>query len=458
MTQRILLFSSMFVTVCSSAQEKPNIIYIMTDQQTATAMSCMGNTDINTPNMDRLARSGILFQNAYCSAPLSGPSRASMFTGHTSHEIDMATNGKPMPKELRDKSLGILMKAVGYDCVYGGKWHVHTPSIPDGEFGFRNIHNHNDEGLAEACAAYLDNRPQVPFFMVSSFDNPHNICEYARNQNLPFANIQPIDIANCPGLPLNFEQNPYDADIISHEKKLNFSAYPTVSYTPDDWRAYRNAYFRLVEHVDAEIGKIIDAIDRNQLWENSVIIFTSDHGDGMGAHHWNQKSALYEEVINIPLIVVLPKKKNAGKKLSQLINNGVDFFASVCQWAGIHMPDSLHGVSYARLAETGNDSLQHQEYIVTETLFDKGGNTRGWALRTKRYKYVLYDKGRYREQLFDIENDRSEMRNLAVENKYEEGLKRRRALLHKWMNLHSVKQIRPELHLIPGYKPTSPNK
>ena len=229
MTQRILLFSSMFVTVCSSAQEKPNIIYIMTDQQTATAMSCMGNTDINTPNMDRLARSGILFQNAYCSAPLSGPSRASMFTGHTSHEIDMATNGKPMPKELRDKSLGILMKAAGYDCVYGGKWHVHTPSIPDGEFGFRNIHNHNDEGLAEACAAYLDNRPQVPFFMVASFDNPHNICEYARNQNLPFANIQPIDIANCPGLPLNFEQNPYDADIISHEKKLNFSAYPTVS-------------------------------------------------------------------------------------------------------------------------------------------------------------------------------------------------------------------------------------
>ena len=150
--------------------------------------------------------------------------------------------------------------------------------------------------------------------------------------------------------------------------------------------------------------------------------------------------------------------KNAGKKLSQLINNGVDFFASVCQWAGIHMPDSLHGVSYARLAETGNDSLQHQEYIVTETLFDKGGNTRGWALRTKRYKYVLYDKGRYREQLFDIENDRGEMRNLAVENKYEKELKRHRALLHKWMNLHSVKQIRPELHLIPGYKPTGRNK
>lgn len=457
MTHRILLLSGMLAPICSSAQEKPNIIYIMTDQQTATAMSCMGNTDINTPNMDRLARSGILFQNAYCSAPLSGPSRASMFTGHTSHEIDMAANGKPMPQELRDKSLGILMKAAGYNCVYGGKWHVHTPSIPDGEFGFRNIHNHNDEGLAEACAAYLDNRPQAQFFLVASFDNPHNICEYARNQNLPFASIQPTDIANYPGLPLNFERNPYDADIISHEKELNFSAYPTVSYTPDDWRAYRNAYFRLVEHVDAEIGKIIDAIDRNQLWENSVIIFTSDHGDGMGAHHWNQKSALYEEVINVPLIVVLPKKKNAGKKLSQLINNGVDFFASVCQWAGIRMPDSLHGVSYARLAETGNDSLQHQEYIVTETLFDKGGNTRGWALRTKRYKYVLYDKGRYREQLFDIENDRGEMRNLAVENKYEKELKRHRALLHEWMNLHGVKQIRPELHLIPGYKPTDSN-
>lgn len=94
---------------------------------------------------------------------------------------------------------------------------------------------------------------------------------------------------------------------------MNYSAYPTSHYTADDWRRYRNAYFRLVEHVDMEIGKIVDAIDRNNLWENSVIIFTSDHGDGVGAHHWNQKSALYEEVVNVPLIIVLPDKSMQGQ-------------------------------------------------------------------------------------------------------------------------------------------------
>lgn len=183
------------------------------------------------------------------------------------------------------------------------------------------------------------------------FDNPHNICEYARSQNLPFGNLPELPQDEWPGLPSNFARNPYDADVIDYEQTLNYSAYPTRHYSPDDWRRYRSLYFRLVEKVDAEIGKIVDAIDKQDLWKNTVIIFTSDHGDGMGAHHWNQKSALYEEVVNVPLIVTLPGKKNAGKEMPQLINEGVDFFASVCDWAGISLPGGLHGVSFRSLVE-----------------------------------------------------------------------------------------------------------
>lgn len=183
------------------------------------------------------------------------------------------------------------------------------------------------------------------------FDNPHNICEYARSQNLPFGNLPELPQDEWPGLPSNFARNPYDADVIDYEQTLNYSAYPTRHYSPDDWRRYRSLYFRLVEKVDAEIGKIVDAIDKQDLWKNTVVIFTSDHGDGMGAHHWNQKSALYEEVVNVPLIVTLPGKKNAGKEMPQLINEGVDFFASVCDWAGISLPGGLHGVSFRSLVE-----------------------------------------------------------------------------------------------------------
>lgn len=451
MKKNLFVMLGAMVPMIASAYERPNIIYIITDQQTATAMSCMGNTDLHTPNMDRLAQSGILFRNAYCSAPLSGPSRTSMFTGYTSHEVNMATNGTPMPESIRNRSLGVLMKKAGYDCAYAGKWHVHTSSIPDHEFGFKKLYNHNDDGLAEACVSYLDNHPEVPFFLVASFDNPHNICEYARQQNLPFAETPETDLTNCPGLPLNYARNPYDADVIQKEKELNYSAYPTSVYTADDWRRYRYAYFRLVEHVDAEIGKIVDAIDRNGLWKNTIVIFTSDHGDGMGAHQWNQKSALYEEVVNVPMIITLPEKKNAGRELPQLVNNGVDFFASVCQWAGIELPEGLHGVSYTQVVEKGDPDLEHQEYVVTETLFDKGGGTRGWMVRTPNYKYVLYDKGRYREQLFDMQKDRGEMRNLAVETKYREELEKHRRILGEWMKLHKVKQLRVNLHLVPGF-------
>lgn len=97
----------------------------------------------------------------------------------------------------------------------------------------------------------------------------------------------------------NFAKNPYDADVIEKERENNFNVYPTATFTPEDWRMYRYTYYRLVEKVDREIGKIVDAIDKNNLWENTVVIFSSDHGDGIGAHHWNQKSATYEEVVNI---------------------------------------------------------------------------------------------------------------------------------------------------------------
>ena len=320
--------------------------------------------------------------------------------------------------------------------------------MPDKEFGFSVIHPHNDNGLAESAVAFLEQKHSKPFFLVVGFDNPHNICEYARSQNLPFGNQPELPQDEWPGLPQNFARNPYDADVIDYEQTLNYSAYPTRHFTPDDWRRYRSLYFRLVKKVDAEIGKIVDAIDKQNLWKNTVIIFTSDHGDGVGAHHWNQKSALYEEVVNVPLIVTLPGKKNAGKELPQLVNEGVDFFASVCDWAGVALPEGLHGVSFKSLVEKADPKQAHQPYVVTETTFDKGV-ARGWALRTDHYKYVLYDKGLYREQLYDMDNDRGEMRNLAIEKKYREVLLQHRAYLNEWMKLHRIPQIRPEVHLIP---------
>ena len=109
-----LAFFSLLCSSAASAAERPNIIYIFTDQQTASAMSCAGNPDLHTPNLDRLAAAGIMFNNAYCTAPLSGPSRGAMFTGHYPDAVGLSVNGSPMPDSLRTQTLGTLIKNAGY--------------------------------------------------------------------------------------------------------------------------------------------------------------------------------------------------------------------------------------------------------------------------------------------------------------------------------------------------------
>lgn len=431
------LLASAALPAALFAQERPNIIYIMTDQQSATAMSCTGNTDVHTPNMDRLAAHGIRFENAYCAMPLSGPSRSAMFTGHTPGEAGLLKNGTPLPDSLRTRTLGTLVEQAGYTTAYAGKWHAHTNSLPDKHaFGFENLHPHNDFGLAEAAVQFLRRKHDKPFFLVASFDNPHNICEYARHQELPYATLEEPALESCPNLPGNFTVAPYDADVLANERSLSYRIYPTRNYTPDDWRRYRNAYYRLVETVDREIGKIVDELDRQNLWKNTVIIFTSDHGDGSGAHQWNQKTVLYEEVANIPFIVCLPRGQHAGTVMPQLISNGADLLPSICDWAGANVPADCRGVSFRSLAESGDTQKEHQPYVVTETAFLQTGGTHGWMVRTPWYKYVLYDTGKNREMLYDMANDRGEMRNLAIEHQYRDAVKQHRALLLEWMKKH----------------------
>lgn len=448
--KKLLAFAGILsVTSTTYAEQRPNIIYIMTDQHIATGLSCAGNTELKTPNIDRLAKAGVRFENAYTASPLSGPARTSMFTGFMPSQIGTEKNNQPMGKELHDTTLGVLLKNSGYDCAYAGKWHAHTASMPDGEFGFTTLHEHNDYGLAESCVDYLNKKHDKPFFLVASFDNPHNICEYARGQELPFIKIEEPELNDCPGLPLNHSRNPYDASVLEREQSLSYALYPSVDFSSDDWRRYLNAYYRMIEHVDGEIGKIVDAIDKNKLWENTVIVFSSDHGDGAAAHKWNQKTVLYEEVANIPFIVTLPGKKNGGKVMPQLINNSVDLMPSVCEWAGVKVPEGRQGVSFKKLIEKGDQQAAHQPYVVTETTFLQTGGTLGWMVRTPKYKYVLYDKGKNREQFYDMETDRGEMRNLAIESKYKPEIEKHRKMLNEWMNNHKPKNGKDYTRFIP---------
>lgn len=420
--------------------EKPNIVLIMTDQHQAEALSVAGNLNLSTPNLDKLAKTGVHFKNAYVTFPLCTPSRSSMFTGKMPHNLGVNSNEKG-DKEMQPKDkqtgLGHILKQAGYDCAYGGKWHAHEAAMVEGN-GFEKIADFGDMPLAEKSINYLKSRKgnKQPFFLVASFDNPHNICEWARNQPLPYGNIPPVPLSETPQLPVNFKKSETFPEALEIEQNASVKIYPTKHYTEADWRQYRHAYYRLVEKVDKEIGKIIDAIDDLGLRDNTIIIFTSDHGDGNASHGWNQKTALIQESIKVPFIV---NYKNAntseGKHNPTLISNGLDLYPTILDFANIKIPDGFLGKSIKPLLENTNTYKPH-EYLVVETKFEgkHAHGTQGRAVIGNRYKYVLYNWGKNREQFFDLKEDPYEMNNLINSKNHLIQIDQFRQTLIDWCN------------------------
>src|SRR5574341_884871 len=150
--------------------ERPNVLLIMTDQQQAAALSCAGNVDVRTPNLDALAARGTRFANAYTPFPLCTPARASLFTGHMPHALGVMDNNQPVSEAHRERSLGHLFARAGYDCAYGGKWHVTQIAMQDG-FAFRRISGFDDNALPPAATDFLRAPRDRPFLLVASFDN-----------------------------------------------------------------------------------------------------------------------------------------------------------------------------------------------------------------------------------------------------------------------------------------------
>lgn len=413
--------------------ERPSILLLIADQFAAHALSCAGADHLATPNLDALAARGARFERAYATFPLCVPSRASMLTGLMPHELglngnrdDGGAHGRREPG-ASPASAGHLLSEAGYDCVFAGKYHA-TAASAQPDDGYEVLRPFGDRGLAVACAEWLRGRAgaQRPFFLTASFDDPHSICEYARGQALPYGDVPRVSVRDAPPLPANFCRSVDEPEAPRHEKQLQHSIYATESYTPDEWRDYRNAYARLVERVDGMLGVVLDALDAAGLSENTLVLFTSDHGDGDAAHGWNQKTALFEECIRVPLIVAGPGV--AAGVSDRLVSVGLDLLPTLCGAANAPAPSGCRG------RDIRIDTDDHARTVVVETAFDRGvrPTTRGRAMIAGRYKYAVYNWGRWREQLHDVIDDPGEMRNLAAESRYDGVLDEMRERLLEW--------------------------
>lgn len=413
--------------------DRPNILLICTDQQFAGAMSCAGNQDLHTPAMDGLAAEGVRFDRAYCTHPLCAPVRSSFVTGLMPHTTGVTSNRAPIRDDLPSRSLGQLLAPAGYTCALAGKWHV-TGCEPL-DCGFEVLCGTRDDEIPEASSEFLS-RTDGPVFLFASFTNPHDICQVARNQPLPQGPVKaPASVSECPNLPHNFGEPGYGPEILQLTRRWNPRIYPTVDYSDDDWRRLRWGYYRLVEKVDAEMGRLLKALQVSGRADNTLVLFTSDHGDGHGAHRWNQKTALWEEEIRVPLIASGRGVTDGGRTEARLASSGLDLLPTLCDFAGATLPVDLPGRSLRPLLEgAGVDEWRQDLVVETETAIDEGpgGANLGRAVVGERYKYSVYSMGRWREQLVDLEADPGEMVNLAVERRSEPILQDFRERLRTW--------------------------
>ncbi|MBI3986696.1 MAG: sulfatase-like hydrolase/transferase [Lentisphaerae bacterium] len=433
---------------------QPNILYLFSDQQTAGTLGCDGNRDLRTPALDSLAARGTRFENAYCTFPLCTPSRASMFTGLMPHQLGIERNGQGIPEGLRAAEIAPLLARHGYDCAYGGKWHVPEEAMSAGH-GFDSICGFSDWELPGRCVDFIRRPREKPFFLVASFDNPHNICEWSRQQALPWGPVPDCPTGQCPALPPNFAVTAFEPEAVRRENQA-LLLYRAGTFTPDDWRQYRHAYYRLVEKVDAAIATILGALRESGQEDRTLVIFSSDHGDGAGAHQWNQKCALYEECVRVPLLVAPPGPAPVpGAIAPHLVSEGLDLYPTLCDYAGIQPPEGREGLSLRPLIE-GRRGIPWRSAVTVETLFDGGRGTRGLMVRTARHKYTLYSWGKYREQLFDLATDPGEQINLAADPVHRDVLQHHRDLLAQWIERTDYRQGTHYAH--PRVRPRVPGQ
>lgn len=453
------------------SEKKPNIIFIITDQQSATALSCVHDSYVNTPNLDKLAAKGIRFDRAYACNPVCIPSRTGMFTGMYPTVIDMECNDNHknnVPQEVLDNSMGNMFRKAGYDTVYGGKIHLPGPS-PVFEkvepYGFEFIERNYRDILTDSSIEYLRKPHEKPFLMVSSYVNPHDICYYAFNEyNLlvgkplighwgtlewdavlrykeELSKLSPEDLEKTlPQMPDNYDVPENELSCFQKDKP-DFYCHVRTTWTEKEFRQLRYFYKRFVERVDRKIGRLLDEIYDSGLEENTMIVFVSDHGDMQGSHHTDGKGYLYEECTNVPLFVVWKGEIEPGQVDNEHLVSGLDILPTMYEAAGIEIPASLEGMSLLPLAK--KEDVKWRTSLMVENDFSRLFHFGDWKYMVGTDRNIprkpecdgcswhCHERPEVREQVTNISIDPGESRNMAGDPEAEKIITEGRRLMRE---------------------------
>ena len=439
-----------------------NIVVIVSDHLSTRAVGAYGESDwADTPNIDRLAERGVVFENMYTSYPLCGPSRAAFWTGRFPHDTGVLSNGlrvqdpdilpnASVPEDM--PTIGETFKRAGYNTIHFGKCHDSGglrgfDIVPDGiresesvPAGYpENNDTWRDHWAMDRFGEWAEGGFPEPFCAVVDLQNPHNICGWIGEHNSLDGPVEhAISPKNLPELPannkvVNWESLPLPVRYIccSHNRGAQSS-----HYTDEDWRYYIDAFRHYAKMADEHVGTILRLLEAGGVLDDTLVILMADHGDGMGSHQMATKQvSFYEETARVPFIAAGPGVRSGGQKVAALTSL-LDLFPGLCDYAGIQVPDGLPGVSFAPLLQ---GAVIQREFVVAEWYTEWGCTVSpGRMIRSARFKYTSYLEGGVGagdptggEELYDLDMDRGEMVNLATDTAYCEVLLQHRDMLKR---------------------------
>ncbi|MGQ9505500.1 MAG: sulfatase family protein [Thermogutta sp.] len=415
---------------------RPNVLIITTDQQRVDAASVVGNKWLKTPHLDSLATQGVYFTKSYCSYPLCSPSRASLHTGRFPHEIGVDHNSMSISPTITIS--GQLFQQAGYDVGYAGKWHLPNPYPAEGIPGFAVLNKttrqgklaHDvDDATVQVAVEFIRQKREKPFYLVVSFINPHDICLLAGEDSPLFEQVWkkygPPPNVELPPLPANFTLPENEPSWLVQRRPKH------PDWDENHWRRYIYAYYRMVEDVDQQIGQVLKALRETKQDENTLIVFTSDHGEGLACHRWTGKMMFFDAEAAVPLIVSWKGTIPGGRIDKEHLVSTVDVLPTICDYAGITPPAEVRGQSLRTIIEDQN--APWRSFVISEMAYTPALG-RSFMVRTQRYKYMVIPVANQPplEMLFDMETDPNELKNLASNPTFADQLELHRKLLDQW--------------------------
>ena len=407
---------------------RPNLLFIFADQQHWDAVGFQ-NSFFRTPNLDKLAAGGTVFERSFCCTPQCSPTRSSILTGlYPSATGVMGNVGAAGGKALKSKTVGARLQEAGYRTGYFGKWHLGNDAT--GNAGWDEaVKKTNDKISVAAALKFLraHDASGKPFAMFVSINDPHDV--YHFKPGAKDVSAEKIKLSR------SWREETFAGKPPIHEQFMTADQGTKIWGQPQDvWEQYHDFYREKVRLYDACVGKVLEALDAAGLTENTVVMAGSDHGDMDTNHKLIFKGPfMYEHMVRVPLIVRVPSAFGGGDaaKTPYPVTHA-DITPTLLDFAGGGAIE-CHGASLKPLL-TGGAAMPKRDFVVSQYYSKQQWVNPIRMIRTERYKYNQYIE--HGAELYDLVNDPEELTNLAGDAKYAKAARELKGELDKWIEAH----------------------